>query len=127
MNNIGHKGAEYATKTNAEIRAILAMFSKKSYLGYTATPFANVFQDRNEKPIMEFTLTVRKTEYKFDLVDNLFPEHFIELLQPPSNYVGIKHFFDTKSNDINKIEALIAKPIDLDDPNYYMRSATEIF
>ena len=120
LNNIGHKGAEYATKTNAEIRAILAMFSKKSYLGYTATPFANVFQDRNEKPIMEFTLTVRKTEYKFDLVDNLFPEHFIELLQPPSNYVGIKHFFDTKSNDINKIEALIAKPIDLDDPNYYM-------
>ena len=120
LNNIGQKGPEYATKTNAEIRAILAMFSKKSYLGYTATPFANVFQDRNEKPIMEFTLTVRKIEYKFDLVDNLFPEHFIELLKPPSNYVGIKHFFDTKSDEINKIESLIAKPIDLDDPNYYM-------
>ena len=119
LNNLGHKGAEYATKTNAEIRAILAMFSKKSYLGYTATPFANVFQDRNEAPSTEFKLTDRKVEYHFDLVDNLFPDHFIEMLNPPSNYVGIKHFFDTRSDKINKIESLIARPIDLDDPEYY--------
>ena len=119
LNNIGHKGAEYATKTNAEIRAILAMFSKKSYLGYTATPFANVFQDRNEAPSTEFKLTDRKVEYNFKLVDNLFPEHFIEMLQPPSNYVGIKHFFDTRNDEINKIESLIARPIDFDDPEYF--------
>lgn len=119
LNNIGHKGAEYATKTNAEIRAILAMFSKKSYLGYTATPFANVFQDRNETPSTEFKLTDRKVDYNFKLVDNLFPEHFIEMLQPPSNYVGIKHFFDTRNDEINKIESLIARPIDFDDPEYF--------
>lgn len=119
LNNIGHKGAEYATKTNAEIRAILAMFSKKSYLGYTATPFANVFQDRNEAPISEFKLANRGIEYNFKLVDNLFPENFIEMLQPPSNYVGIKHFFDTRSDEINKIESLIARPIDFDDSEYY--------
>lgn len=119
LNNIGHKGAEYATKTNAEIRAILAMFSKKSYLGYTATPFANVFQDRNETSGSKFKLTDRKVDYNFKLVDNLFPEHFIEMLQPPSNYVGIKHFFDTRNNEINKIESLIARPIDLDDSEYY--------
>lgn len=119
LNNIGHKGDEYASKTNAEIRAILALFSKKSYLGYTATPFANVFQDRNESPISGFKLTDRETEYNFNLVDNLFPDDFIEMLQPPSNYVGIKHFFDTKSDEINKIESLIARPIDFDDPEYY--------
>jgi hypothetical protein len=119
LNNIGHKGDEYASKTNAEIRAILALFSKKSYLGYTATPFANVFQDRNESPTSGFKLTDRETEYNFNLVDNLFPDHFIEMLQPPSNYVGIKHFFDTKSDEINKIESLIARPIDFDDPEYY--------
>jgi hypothetical protein len=119
LNNIGHKGAEYATKTNAEIRAILAMFSKKSYLGYTATPFANVFQDRNEAPSTEFKLTDRKVDYNFKLVDNLFPEHFIEMLQPPSNYVGIKHFFDTRNDEINKIESLIARSIDFDDPEYF--------
>ncbi len=120
LNNMGHKGAEYASKTNAEIRAVLEMFSKKTYLGYTATPFANVFQDRNEQPITELKLSDRKQVYSFPLVDNLFPDHFIELLNPPSNYVGIKHFFDTKSDEINKIEALIAKPIDLDDPDYYL-------
>ncbi|MCD8409895.1 Z1 domain-containing protein [Tenacibaculum finnmarkense] len=119
LNNIGHKGDEYASKTNAEIRAILALFSKKSYLGYTATPFANVFQDRNESPTSGFKLTHRETEYNFNLVDNLFPDHFIEMLQPPSNYVGIKHFFDTKSDEINKIESLIARPIDFDNPEYY--------
>ena len=119
LNNLGHKGAEYATKTNAEIRAILAMFSKKSYLGYTATPFANVFQDRNEVPSTELTLQNRKEDYNFKLVDNLFPDDFIEMLQPPSNYVGIKHFFDTRNNDIKKIESLIARPVDLDDPAYY--------
>lgn len=119
LNNLGHKGAEYASKTNAEIRAILALFSKKSYLGYTATPFANVFQDRNETPITEFKLSDRGREYKFELVDNLYPDHFIEMLQPPSNYVGIKHFFDTENDDIQKIEDLISEPIDIDDPLYY--------
>jgi hypothetical protein len=119
LNNLGKKGAEHATETNARIRAILALFSKKSYLGYTATPFANVFQDRNEAPDTKFKLVDRGTEYNFSLVDNLFPKHFIEMLQPPSNYVGIKHFFDTRSEDIIKIESLIAREIDFDDLEYY--------
>jgi hypothetical protein len=29
---------------------LLALFNIKTYLGYTATPFANVLQDRNEIP-----------------------------------------------------------------------------
>ena len=44
LNNMGHKGKEYATQINKEIRAILALFHQKTYLGYTATPFANVLQ-----------------------------------------------------------------------------------
>ena len=50
MNNYGSKGKEYASKINGQIRALLDLFSVKTYLGYTATPFANVLQDRNEKP-----------------------------------------------------------------------------
>ncbi|MCL8007900.1 Z1 domain-containing protein [Gelidibacter japonicus] len=119
LNNLGHKGREYATRTNMEIRSILSLFSKKSYLGYTATPFANVLQDRNEAPEDSYSFTYRNNPYNFQMVDNLFPDDFIELLFPPSNYIGIKHFFDTKGDDIIKIDDLVAPPIDIDDPNYF--------
>lgn len=119
LNNLGHKGKEFATRTNKEIRSILALFSKKSYLGYTATPFANVLQDRNEIPDRNNIFTHKKEKYAFDMVDNLFPDDFIELLYPPSNYIGIKHFFDTKKEDVKKIENIVARAIDIDDPNYY--------
>lgn len=111
LNNMGHKGKEYATQINKEIRAILALFHQKTYLGYTATPFANVLQDRNEKPDTLFEFTKSKVDYKFNLVDNIFPEDFIELLHPSSHYIGIKHFFDTKDDSVLKIDPLIAPPI----------------
>ena len=50
LNNLGHKGVAYASTINGHIRSLLALFKKKTYVGYTATPFGNVLQDRNEKP-----------------------------------------------------------------------------
>jgi hypothetical protein len=124
LNNMGFKGKEYATKINMEIRALLDLFTIRSYLGYTATPFANILQDRNERPDKTFSIPkanqakLPKGEPKnhdFTMISNLFPEDFIDLLYPPSNYIGIKHFFDTKEEDLNKkidkIESLIADPI----------------
>lgn len=32
---------------------------------------------------------------EFELVDNLYPDHFIQLLIPPSNYIGAKNLFET--------------------------------
>ena len=88
-----------ATKTNGHIRAILALFNRKTYLGYTATPFANVLQDRNEVPEEKWVIEYKrsgKTENKeFSQVDNLFPDDFIVLLNPPTNYVGAKAIFET--------------------------------
>lgn len=105
LNNLGAKGRNYASKTNGHIRAILELFHVKSYVGYTATPFANVLQDRNEAPENDWEIKFknRKGEdivIQLARVDNLFPDHFIELLNPPSNYVGAKQIFDT----INPIE-----------------------
>lgn len=57
-----------ATKINDLIRNILRLFDKSGYVGYTATPFANIFI-----PIEE---------------DNLFPRDFIINLPAPSNYIG---------------------------------------
>lgn len=113
LNNLGHKGANYANKINGHIRTILAMFNKKTYLGYTATPFANVLQDWNDVPDKKWKVydPVLKKEFNLDQVGNLFPDDFIELLNPPSNYVGPKNFFETKIEDVPKLEPLLAEPL----------------
>lgn len=110
LNNLGYKGKEYANKINGHIRALLALFNKKTYIGYTATPFANVLQDVNEIPENKWKIkdTKNNTVLEFDQVDNLFPHDFIELLIPPSNYLGPKNFFETRIEEIKKIEPLIA-------------------
>lgn len=99
LNNEGKKGREYANKTNGHIRALLALFKRKTYLGYTATPFANVLADRNEAPENNWVVTYRvrgqAAEIALPRVDNLFPDHFIVLLNPPTNYVGAKQIFET--------------------------------
>lgn len=115
LNNMGHKGKEYATTINGHIRALLGLFNRKTYLGYTATPFANILQDKNEAPETKWRITYNErgeTKTKdFVQVPNLYPEDFIELLFPPSNYIGAKHFFETRLDNIRKIEPLIAPPI----------------
>jgi hypothetical protein len=62
-----------ATRINGQIRDILRLFDKSGYVGYTATPFANIFI-----PIAE---------------DQLFPRDFIINLPPPSNYIGPDKIF----------------------------------
>ena len=99
LNNEGKKGREYASKTNGHIRALLALFKKKTYLGYTATPFANVLADRNEVPennwIVKYKIRGQAEEKALPRVDNLFPDDFIVLLNPPTNYIGAKQIFET--------------------------------
>lgn len=111
INNLGHRGKEFANKINGHIRALLALFKKKTYIGYTATPFANVLQDWNKKPETQWPVVKNNNVLLFDLEDNLFPNDFIELLIPPSNYIGAKHFFETRIEEIRKIEPLLARPV----------------
>jgi hypothetical protein len=114
INNLGHKGSEYANKINGHIRALLALFNRKTYIGYTATPFANILQDWNNKPEIKWKVKDSRNnlELEFDQEGNLFPDDFIELLIPPSNYIGPKNFFETRIDiDIKKIEPLLAEPL----------------
>jgi hypothetical protein len=67
------------TAINAGIRKLLHSFSQSSYVGYTATPFANIFINLNN------TTDVHG--------DELFPRDFIVNLPTPSNYVGAVRFF----------------------------------
>lgn len=61
------------TTINRQIRDILRLFRKSGYIGYTATPFANVFIPLDE--------------------DDLFPRDFIINIPPPSNYIGPEKVF----------------------------------
>lgn len=64
---------------NAQIRQLLKQFPRSSYIGYTATPFANIFIDPRTSDEM--------------LQDDLFPRSFIIALEPPSNYHGPERIF----------------------------------
>ncbi|WP_417762219.1 Z1 domain-containing protein [Shewanella sp.] len=67
------------TKINGQIRDLLKMFHRSCYVGYTATPFANIFIDPDENHDV----------YKEDL----FPKDFIIGLDAPTNYFGPKKIF----------------------------------
>lgn len=62
------------TATNAWIRKILRLFTKNCYVGYTATPFANIFIDPDA--------------FDRDAYEELFPSDFIHSLDAPNTYFG---------------------------------------
>ena len=65
---------------NKQIRILLSLFKNTSYLGFTATPYANVFIDPD------------KDENKM-LADDLFPRDYIYCLDSPTNYIGARDIF----------------------------------
>lgn len=67
------------TRINGLIRSILNTFRKSSYVGYTATPFANIFIDPETENAM----------YSHDL----FPNDFVYCLSAPANYFGADKVF----------------------------------
>ncbi len=67
------------TRTNKLIRRLLTTFEKSAYVGYTATPFANVF--------MHHEATSK------EVGEDLFPRSFIINIPAPSNYIGAEKVF----------------------------------
>ncbi|MDB5279057.1 MAG: putative endonuclease, domain protein [Ferruginibacter sp.] len=84
---------DFVSKINGSIRAILALFEQSAFIGYTATPFANVFiSDHNETSGHEILIDRKR----FRLGEDLFPRDFIINIPSPSNYIGYSKVFDTK-------------------------------
>ena len=86
------------TKINSQIRKILNLFSQASYVGYTATPFANIFIDPDsQKLIYSYKQKKENKEYEIKTEElnsrDLFPRDFIVGLEPPENYFGPKALF----------------------------------
>lgn len=78
------------TTINHAIRKLISLFPKSVYIGYTATPFANVFIDKDDEYLG---------------LPNLYPKDFIYALPEPKQYFGTSKFFDItyKQNCLIKI------------------------
>lgn len=63
------------TAINGNICKIISLFNRSAYVGYTATPFANIFIPQND--------------------DDLFPRDFIINIPAPTNYIGPEKVFGT--------------------------------
>ncbi|EGF89479.1 Z1 domain protein [Asticcacaulis biprosthecium C19] len=86
------------TQTNKLIREILKLFKKNCYVGYTATPFANIFinPDAYGDP---------------ETLEDLFPRDFIYCLDAPTTYFGAEKIF---GDDIGA-EAFLREIVDAED------------
>jgi len=72
---------EKVTVINRRIREILAAFEKTAYVGYTATPFANIF------------INPEAQTHHVELEDDIFPRSFILNVRPPETYCGPARVF----------------------------------
>lgn len=102
------------TTINKLITDLLKLCPRAQYVGYTATPFANVFVDPDDER-------------------DLFPSDFVLSLDAPPGYMGVQHFHDVgkryddeaktieNSNELAYVRSLVGDTDD--DPN---RRETEL-
>jgi hypothetical protein len=69
------KGQKERTTINGHLSALLRMLPRGQYIGYTATPFANVFVDPSDAA-------------------DIFPSQFMVSLERPLDYMGASDFHD---------------------------------
>jgi Z1 domain len=82
-----------ATAINRLIRQVLELFSQKAYVGYTATPFANLLIDSSKKTNNEGL--------------DLYPKDFLIGLPKPKEYCGPDEFFNTSEDADDQRPSLV--------------------
>ena len=83
------KEEESPTAVNRYIRQLVDLFTQSNYVGFTATPFANIFINPETTESMENA--------------DLFPENFIYCLPTPSNYIGARRIFCDDGDKLNSL------------------------
>ncbi|MFD9867112.1 Z1 domain-containing protein [Streptomyces niveus] len=76
-------GRTTRTAINGLISQLLGLLPRAQYVGYTATPFANVFIDPSD-------------------AEDIFPSDFLISLPRPAGYMGVQDFHDFDSSGIAK-------------------------
>ncbi|WP_091813247.1 Z1 domain-containing protein [Brachymonas denitrificans] len=82
--SVNAKKDEDPAAINKLIRQVLSMFSRYSYVAYTATPFANVFINPD--------------------TDDLFPENFVYALNAPTNYISAASVFSEAGSHAYQVQ-----------------------
>lgn len=77
--SVNTKKDDEVTAINKGIRKLLDLFEKANYVGFTATPYANIFIDPDTEEEM--------------LGQDLFPRDFIYALESPTDYIGARAVF----------------------------------
>jgi Z1 domain len=85
------------TAINGLIRQLLHRFEKSAYVGYTATPFANIF--------------IYDRAYSDEYGRELFPRNFIIRMPAPANYVGPNEVFGLPDDPFAGLESKEGYPI----------------
>ena len=103
------------TKINDLIRKILWRLNKVAYIGYTATPYANIFMD--SKPVAKIV-----TRNLDDKGADLFPKSFITNLKTPTNYLGPEEVFGRLGDESLQIPGMMPLPMHIpaDDAEIWM-------
>ncbi|NKZ67072.1 hypothetical protein GTG23_22885 [Rhodococcus hoagii] len=88
VNTKDPKKSKARTTINKLITEMISIVPRAQYVGYTATPFANVFIDPDDE-------------------SDLFPSDFVLSLDPPSDYMGVQKFHDVDA-DWENVEKSVA-------------------
>lgn len=75
------------TTINRLLKSVWTRVSNGSYVGYTATPFANVFMNPDEGPDGS--------------LEELYPSDFIHVMPTPDNYFGAEKLFGISEGSID--------------------------
>lgn len=113
-------GERRRTAINKQIGQILQLCRRAQYIGYTATPFANVFIDPDDD-------------------SDLFPSDFLLSLPRPTGYMGVQEFHDVgkrwddedrtfeTSNELAHVRPLFGAKDDPEETRKGLREAIEAF
>lgn len=101
---------EDMTKINGYIRELLSLFNQKSYVGYTATPFAN--------------LLIKADANHIEVGKDLYPKDFVIALPKPDGYCGPDEYFNTTGyTEDNK--PMFIRHLSIEDRNLLDRMRTK--
>ena len=90
---------------NLNIRRMINLFNRVSYIGYTATPQNVVMQNIESKEKLD-VINYRDTSitYKIEKDLTLYPEDFIQILEPSEGYLGLNEFLNKSNKYIEIID-----------------------
>lgn len=99
------KTIDEAKSINKLIRVLINLFNQSTFIGYTATPYANLFipQEFND----EISTVVKNKTYRIGR--DLFPKDFIINIKAAKNYIGAAKIFGL----VNPITGIGNEPLNI--------------